>query len=144
MKEKKKIYVVIDTNVLVSSLLSSNGLSNPATIIKCIFNEVITPLYNSSIIEEYREVLSRPKFRFPPELIENLISGLITFGVDTICSNIAIDEIFPDSDDIVFYEVAMSREDSFLITGNLKHFPKKPFVVTPTQMVEILTERGYL
>ncbi len=143
MKEKKKIYAVIDTNVLVSSLLSSNEFSNTAIIIKCIFNEVITPLYNNAIIEEYREVLSRQKFKFPPLLIENLISGLTAFGIDTICSNITIDEIFPDTDDIVFYEVAMSKEDSFLITGNLRHFPRKPFVVSPAQMVEILNERGY-
>ncbi len=143
MKEKNKIYAVIDTNVLVSSLISSNGLSNPGIIIKCIFNEIITPLYNSEIIEEYREVLSRPKFKFPPVAIENLISGFTAFGIDTIRSNTPNDEIFPDTDDIVFYEVAMSREDSFLITGNLKHFPKKPFVVSPAQMVEILSERGY-
>lgn len=77
-------------------------------------------------------------------LIENLITGFTAFGIDTFCSNITIDEIFPDADDIVFYEVALSREDSFLITGNLRHFPKKPFVVSPTQMVEILYERGCL
>lgn len=144
MKEKRKIYAVIDTNVLVSSLLSSNGLSNTAIIIKCIFNEIITPLYNSEIIEEYREVLSRPKFKFPTDLIEDLISGFTALGRDTIPSNISNDEFFPDTDDIVFYEVAMSREDSFLITGNLRHFPRKPFVVSPAQMVEILHERGYL
>ena len=48
------------------------------------------------------------------------------------------DEVFPDPKDIVFYEVAMSAEDSFLVTGNLKHFPKKPFVVSPAEMVEII------
>ncbi len=144
MKEKKKIYAVIDTNVLVSSLISSNGLSNTAIIIKSIFNEVIIPLYNSEIIEEYKEVLSRPKFKFPPVMIENLISGFTALGIESICSNTTNNEVFPDADDIVFYEVAMSREDSFLITGNLKHFPRKPFVVSPAQMVEILYERGYL
>ncbi len=101
-------------------------------------------MYNREIIEEYKEVLSRPKFKFPIELIDDLISCITTLGIDTISSNIAIDEIFTDTDDIVFYEVAMSREDSFLITGNLRHFPKKPFVVSPTQMVEILSERGYI
>lgn len=48
------------------------------------------------------------------------------------------DEVFPDPKDIVFYEVAMSAEDSFLVTGNLKHFPKKPFVVSPAEMMEII------
>lgn len=49
------------------------------------------------------------------------------------------DEIFPDPKDIVFYEVAMSKEDAFLVTGNIRHFPSKPFVVTPAQMMEIIT-----
>ena len=43
-----------------------------------------------------------------------------------------------DEDDRVFNEVALSEEDSFLITGNLKHFPKTPKVVTAAQMMEIL------
>ncbi|MBR5499650.1 MAG: hypothetical protein IKV75_05775, partial [Bacteroidales bacterium] len=47
---------------------------------------------------------------------------------------------FPDPKDIVFYEVALSVEDSFLVTGNLKHFPKKPFVVTPAEMLQIIRE----
>ena len=49
-----------------------------------------------------------------------------------------IDEIFPDPKDIVFYEVAMSKDDAYLVTGNIKHFPKKPFVVTPAEMMELL------
>lgn len=46
----------------------------------------------------------------------------------------------PDEDDRVFYEVALSEEDSFLVTGNLKHFPKVPKVVTAAQMIEILEQ----
>jgi hypothetical protein len=43
----------------------------------------------------------------------------------------AKDEVFPDSNDIVFYEVKMSKEGAYLVTGNIKNFPKMPFVVTP-------------
>ena len=50
------------------------------------------------------------------------------------------DEDFIDKDDIVFYEVALSKEDSYLVTGNIKHFPKKPFIVTPTEMVAIISK----
>ena len=35
---------------------------------------------------------------------------------------------------------ALSQEDSYLVTGNIKHFPKKPFIVTPTEMVAIISE----
>ena len=47
-------------------------------------------------------------------------------------------EYFPDPKDVVFYEVALSKDDAYLVTGNTKHFPKKPIVVTPAEMLEIL------
>ena len=51
-------------------------------------------------------------------------------------------EDFPDLDDIVFYEVAMSKEDAYLVTGNTKHFPKSPIVVTPAEMVQIILDQN--
>ena len=47
-------------------------------------------------------------------------------------------ETFPDLDDAVFYEVALSKEDAYLVTGNTKHFPKSPIVVTPAEMLDII------
>ena len=143
MKDDKKIYAVIDTNVLVSSLFSTNNISNPFKVISAVLNGVITPLYNDEIIEEYRDVLSRDKFKFNPVLIDNLISGFTEFGINTPRTKTK-DEIFPDNDDIVFYEITMSVENAYLVTGNTKHFPIKPFVITPAQMVDILQERGLL
>lgn len=143
MNEKETIYAVIDTNVLVSSLFSANGESNPSRVIKAVLNGTITALYNNDIIEEYRDVLSRDKFNFSSELIENLLSVFTEFGINSARTD-ASDEIFTDSDDIVFYEIALSVDDAYLVTGNTKHFPIKPFVVTPTQMVEILANRGLI
>ena len=51
------------------------------------------------------------------------------------------DEEFPDPKDTVFYEVKMSKEDAYLVTGNIKHFPNKPFVVTPKEMIDILSAK---
>lgn len=143
MKEEKSIYAVIDTNVLVSSLFSSNGMSNPYLVISAVLNGNITPLYNADIIEEYRDVLSRDKFKFSPVLIDNLLSVFTEFGINAVRTE-ANNENFPDDDNIVFYEVALSAEDAYLVTGNTKHFPIKTFVVTPSQMVEILREKGLL
>ena len=56
--------------------------------------------------------------------------------IDTLADSVDM----PDEDDRVFYEVALSEEDSFLVTGNLKHFPKVPKVVTAAQMIEILEQ----
>ena len=49
-------------------------------------------------------------------------------------------EIFADKDDRVFYEVALSKEDGYVVTGNTKHFPKSPIVVTPAEMMQIVQE----
>ena len=59
---KDKIFAVIDTNVIVSALLSSNLESNPVKVFRAIVQERIVPLYNDEILEEYKSVLSRPKF----------------------------------------------------------------------------------
>ena len=59
MKDDNKIYAVIDTNVLVSALFSNHENSNPGIIINQVLEGNITPLVNASILQEYREVLSR-------------------------------------------------------------------------------------
>lgn len=134
-----KIYAVIDTNVLVSALFSISGNSSPSIIIRKIIDGVITPLYNEDILSEYEEVLNRAKFPFRKADIEWLISTFLDFGISLGRAAIS-DEVFIDKDDIVFYEVALSKEDSFLITGNIRHFPKKPFIVTPAEMLTIIDE----
>ncbi len=134
---------VIDTNVLVSSLFSKDGKSYPALVIDSIFRGLIIPLYNEDIVQEYRDVLSRQKFNFPKSLIEELLSGIVESGLNTERTAICKEE-FSDKDDLVFYEIKMSVEDSYLVTGNLKHFPNNPLVVNPAEMVEILKNRKLL
>lgn len=134
---KDKIFAVIDTNVIVSALLSSNLESNPVKVFRAIVQERIVPLYNDEILEEYRCVLSRPKFHLDRSLIDTVIKAIVTDGLNidrTPAANID----FPDPKDIVFYEVALSVEDSYLVTGNIRHFPVKPFIVTPAEMIRIL------
>ena len=134
-----KIYAVIDTNVLVSALFSISGDSNPSIIIRKIIDGDITPLYNEEILAEYEEVLNRDKFPFRKADIDWIISTFIDYGI-SLGRTAVSDEEFTDIDDIVFYEVALSKEDSFLVTGNIKHFPKKPFIVTPAEMLTIINK----
>ena len=68
------IYAVIDTNVLVSALL--NFRSKPGQVLISVFNGETIPLLNEEILAEYREVLARKKFRFPPELVDIILTGL--------------------------------------------------------------------
>lgn len=131
-----KVYAVIDTNVLVSSILSSLHDSSTVLIREHILDGDVIPLFNEEIIAEYDDVLSRPKFGFPTQLVKDLLASIVTLGL--FMDRVNTDEDFPDPKDAVFYEVAMSKEDSYLVTGNVKHFPRNPIVVTPAEMIEIL------
>jgi putative PIN family toxin of toxin-antitoxin system len=138
MKEKQ-ILAVIDTNVIVSALLSHDGKSNPSIVLTNVISGNITPLYNEDIISEYKDVLSRDKFPFRQEDIESTIDLFVKKGI-LIDSTVPIKENYPDLDDVVFYEVAMSMDGTYLVTGNIKHFPINSMVVTPAEMVEILKD----
>ena len=133
-----KIYAVIDTNVIVSALLSRHHDSATVKVLNYLYDRVIVPVYNNEIIEEYVAVLKRPKFNFSGETISAVIDAIREGGIDS--RRIGSNEQFPDPKDVVFYEVALANEDSFLVTGNIKHFPKKPFVVTPAEMLQIIQE----
>ena len=121
------ICAVIDTNVLVSALLSRNGGAATVKVIHAVLSGKITPLYHQEIIEEYEEVLARPKFHFNKEDISILISAFKQFGIEVFPQPTG--EILIDMDDLIFYEVAMEKrdDDAKLVTGNLKHYPSKGF-----------------
>lgn len=143
MPNAAEIFAVIDTNVIVSALFSKDGTSYPAKVVQATLGGIIVPLFNQDIISEYRDVLSRPKFPFSDLQINTIISAIQEFGLDTKRTKVE-DEIFPDVDDLVFYEVKMSVDEAFLITGNIKHFPHKPAIVTPAEMVQRLSELGLI
>lgn len=136
--ERNKVFAVIDTNVIVSALLSRNNReSNTAKIFDAVLDGKITPLYNYEILDEYVEVLGRSKFPFRKEDVDLVETLMRTVGI-RLERTTTFEGVFPDPKDIVFYEVTLSKDDAYLVTGNIKHFPKKPFVVTPAEMVEIL------
>ena len=138
MKEEK-ILAVIDTNVIVSALLDHDRESNPSIILDDILSGIITPLYNDEILSEYRDVLSRDKFSFLKSDIENILNLFLEKGIK-VDTTVPVEDTFSDLDDVVFYEVAMSMEGTYLVTGNIKHFPINSIVVTPAEMVEKLKD----
>ena len=131
----KTYYAVFDTNVLVSALLTKRADSPTVLLLDYVLDGKIVLLYNEAIIREYEEVLHRSHFDFQDARIQELIELVKTgLHLDPVESG----ETFPDDDDRVFYEVALSKEDGYVVTGNTKHFPKTPIVVTPAEMLQIV------
>lgn len=133
---KMKFLTIIDTNVIVSAFLSRHNDSATVLLLDCLFKGTIIPIYNDEILNEYSTVLTRSKFKIAKEKIDAVLTEIKTKGIHS--ERVNSGETLTDAKDLVFYEVALSKEDSFLVTGNLKHFPKKPFVVSPTEMMEII------
>lgn len=132
-----KLFAVLDTNVLVSALL--NWTSVPGAVVKEAISGNLTPVLHDKILEEYEEVLRRKKFPFLEKDIQALLKRLKERGV--FWAPALIDEELPDKKDIIFYAVTMEArkdEDSYLVTGNIKHFPVRPYIVTPREMLSIL------
>ena len=136
------IYAVIDTNVLVSAYITKNLMAATSRVWAAVLQGKVTPVYSDEIIDEYTEVLHREKFDIPDHLIKWAIDRILMNGIHG--DRVPFKEDFPDSKDVVFYEVALSKEDAYLVTGNKKHFPKTPIVVTPSEMLEILQREGVL
>ena len=92
--------------------------------------------------EEYNEVLHRAKFKLPDEIIVQLLSDIVSNGFE-VKNAVEVEEEMPDPKDIVFYAVTLSASDkeSVLVTGNGKHFPSKPFVLTPLELIQIMEEK---
>lgn len=131
-----KFYAVIDTNVLVSYLLTRRNDSSVALVMELVKEGTIIPLLHAEIIKEYQEVLNRDKLKIDPTSILDAMNTITSMGL--FCDRKETTESFPDPDDIVFYEVSLSVEESYLITGNLKHFPKNGHVVSPAEMLQII------
>ncbi|MCQ2050533.1 MAG: PIN domain-containing protein [Candidatus Saccharibacteria bacterium] len=135
------ILATFDTNVLVSSLLTHRDDSATVTVVRMMLEGKIVPLYNDEILCEYSEVLRRSKFHFPEARVQFLLDSIVAFGMNT--NRLETGLLFPDMDDLVFYEVTMSKteDDAYLITGNIRHFQKQSNIVTPAEMLEIVNAR---
>ena len=126
------MFVVIDTNVIVSSLWSEDG--SPAKIMSMVLDGILTPCYDYRILTEYRNVLMRPKFGFSKGEVEALLDWIESYGKSVIAIPLNLD--FVDEDDKKFFEVAKYC-NAKLITSNLKHFPIDEDVMSVNKFLDM-------
>ncbi len=131
-------YAVIDTNVLLSAILSKNEDSATVRVLDAVFEGRIIPLYHQDILFEYNEVLHREKFHLQEEAIQIVLDAIEQYGIPVFPKPTGA--VLIDMDDLIFYEVAMEKrdDDAYLVTGNQKHYPFRDFIVTPAEMMKII------
>jgi uncharacterized protein len=131
------IFAVIDTNVIVAALRSKHEDSATVRTMNAVFDGKVVPLYTSAILDEYRDVLFRPRLKLDRAKCEFAIAYITDAGrpLNPVTSELD----FLDDDDRVFYEVALAGRDreASLVTGNLRHYPQFDFVLTPAEFCEV-------
>ena len=135
-----KCCAFVDTNVIVSALLSKKENAATVNVIRAMLSGRFIPLYHKEIMEEYEDVLHRNKFHFDEETLQVVLKAVRQYGIEVFPKPTG--EILIDMDDLIFYEVAMEKRDdgAFLVTGNQKHYPIRDFIVTPAEMMQILDD----
>lgn len=118
-------------------MLKHNSI--PGAIVDLVVGKTIVPLLNQEIFDEYFDVLTRNKFGLNIKDVQNILDVLKANAI--FLEREQTLEEFLDEDDIVFYEIVMSARntmDAYLITGNIKHYPIRNYVVTPKEMIDII------
>lgn len=132
------IYAILDTNILVSALLSKHPDASTVKVFQNTLTGKITPIYNGIIIGEYNDVLKRKKFKFDHQLVDVIIGYILKYGISVEYTPTNIN--LPDPKDEPIYQayyVTKNTQSSFLVTGNLKHFPTEPKIISATEFVKI-------
>jgi len=128
--------IVLDTNVLVSGLLSPFG--PPGEIVRLVSDGSIALCVDARIVGEYEQVLARPRFSFDPDDVATLLD-LIDSTAEMVAAH-PLQIRLPDADDEPFLEVAIVACADCLVTGNTVHFPQDAWatatVLSPAEFME--------
>lgn len=129
--------VVLDTNVVVSGLLHSEG--NPGQILALALSGAFQVFHDERILAEYREVLARPRLKLNAERVKEVLAKLEQDGASINAGNETWN--LPDADDEPFLAVSFTAEADYLVTGNIRDYPadrrKGCSVVTPAEFMAI-------
>lgn len=129
--------IVLDTNVLVSGLLSP--VPPPGRIVDLLNQGTLIPLFDTRVLAEYEAVLSRPRFHFPASVVRALLDNIELGGV-VVSASLLPGILLPDISDLPFLEVAAAGSADYLITGNGVHFAP----IKGEHAVEVISPRRYI
>lgn len=128
--------IVLDTNVVVSALLTGGGTADMA--VQLVLQGAATLLVDSRVLAEYDEVTARPKFGFPEPERRAFMEVLTVVAEPVVARPLKL--TLPDPDDRIFVEVARAGRADALVTGNPRHFvPRNGRVGVP-----VLSPRAFV
>ncbi len=129
--------LVLDTNIIVSAALKPDGLQR--TVLLLAMTRPARLYVSTPILSEYRIVLSRREFKIRKGLRQQFLQQ-IENSSHLISPSRKI-QVTIDPDDNIFLECADAARADYLVTGNLRHFPrfwKQSKIVTSREFVTLI------
>lgn len=114
-KKEKTVRVVLDTNVLISSILFRGEL---AGIVELWKRGRIVPFFSKETFDEFRAVLEYPKFKLTESEIKSIIEGEVLPFFEIVETTVKVHEVCKDSDDDKIVACALSAEADFIVSGD--------------------------
>lgn len=113
--------VIIDTNVVVAGLLSSQAEAPTARILDGMLAAEFAYVVSSQLLAEYRDVLCRPRLRKRHGLSADEIETVLTeLAMHAIVLAVAPAPPAPDPGDQHLWGLLAVRDDLMLITGDTR------------------------
>jgi uncharacterized protein len=129
--------VVLDTNVIVSAVLTAHGVC--AQILDMLTEGLFGIYVYDRILAEYDSVLRRPRLHLIPDDAAEVIEWIRSVAEPV--GAIPLPAELPDPEDMPFLEVAASS-GGILVTGNTRHYPKRSrggvTILSPREFLELL------
>jgi uncharacterized protein len=130
--------LVLDTNIIVSAAIKPEGLQR--TVLLLAMMRPARLYVSEPLLSEYRMVLSRPEFKIQKSLRLQLLQQIK--DVSRFVSPSSQIRVTPDPDDNIFLECADAARADYLVTGNLRHFPKfwkQTKIVSSREFITMIT-----
>ncbi|HWF12216.1 MAG TPA: putative toxin-antitoxin system toxin component, PIN family [Candidatus Acidoferrales bacterium] len=130
--------LVLDTNIIVSAAIKPEGLQR--TVLLLAMTRPARLYVSEALLSEYRMVLSRPEFKIRKGLRLQFLQRIK--DASRLASPSRQIRVTPDPDDNIFLECADAARADYLVTGNLRHFPKfwkQTKIVSSREFITMIT-----
>lgn len=112
------IRVVIDTNVVVSSLLA-DGPSR--AVLNLAYDKKFAWYASTEILTEFRTILAYPRLQIVKAQARRVMTA-IRENARIVTPHLVLSQALEEEDNR-FLECAQAAKANYLVTGNLRHFP---------------------
>jgi len=136
------IRVVLDTNVLVSAVIKTQGAE--AAALDFVTQHPALLCVSEPILVQYMEVLKRPRLRLDQDRVQQVVRFIRREGLH-VAPSLRLTAC-PDEPDNRFLECADASAADYLVTGNKRHFPehwKSTRIVNARDFLRLATPSGF-